>query len=197
MKWLARWLTKTMIDDGMMDEEEKGIYEYGIQVFLEMSMCLGTCLFVAFLFHIFLEITIFFLIFIPLRSYAGGLHFESFWSCYLFSCFTFIGVIAMAKYLEIPVTAGFIIVLILMLAMYLLYPVENINREVEADENKYFRKKLLQFLFFDVIIVMLFLVFDKKEYMQIVMLTFVVVVLTMLMGKCKNSREMQRYTKQE
>jgi len=186
MKRMAKWIIKVMVAEGIVDKEEADVYEYGLQIFLELLLCLGTCFFVAFSFHVFLEMALFFLIFIPLRSYAGGLHLESFWSCYLLSCLTFSGVIVAAKCIELSFAVSIPAIVLLLLSVYFMYPVENANREVDSDEDRYFRNKLLQFLFLDGVIVIIFFALSKKEYIQIIMLTFGTVVFTMMLGKYKN-----------
>lgn len=90
--------------------------------------------------------------FAPLRSYAGGLHLEKYHSCFVLSCLTFSGVLLIVRYIQFPIWISFITLFILEIVVYALYPIENINRKVDREEDRYFRKKLKLFLLIDMII---------------------------------------------
>lgn len=79
MNGIARILTDYVIYKGMVKEEERSIYEYGFVVAMETGLSLIIIFFVAGILHMVVEGILFFIVFIPLRSYAGGLHLEHYW----------------------------------------------------------------------------------------------------------------------
>ena len=83
----------------------------------------------------------------------------------------------------------FVILVSLELLIYYLYPVENVNRQVEAEENRFFKKRLKLFLYIDLFIAIIFILLKKDRYLILVMTTFVMVVITMILGKYKNNRK--------
>ena len=182
MKKIAKKLADYVIQKGTIEEEEREIYEYGFSIATEMLLCILVCFSASMILHTLVEGILFFAIFIPLRSYAGGLHLNNYWSCFSLSCLTFFIIMMLGKYLEFPIYIALEIV------VYNLYPVENINRIVDADEDKQFKKRLKQFLIIDGTLAIVFAMVGRSKYLQTFMFTLVMIVVTMIVGKCKNKR---------
>ncbi|RGI12511.1 accessory gene regulator ArgB-like protein [Roseburia sp. TF10-5] len=188
MNGIARILTDYVIYKGMVKEEERSIYEYGFVVAMETGLSLIIIFFVAGILHMVVEGILFFIVFIPLRSYAGGLHLEHYWSCLALSCLTFSVILLLTKFAIMPTYIVFFIIVFLELLVYCLYPVENINRKVDAVENEFFQKRLKKFLLIDMLIVGICIAFKNNSYLILIMTTFFMVAITMLIGKYKNHR---------
>lgn len=183
---IARFLANYVIQKGTVKEDEREMYEYGFQIAIESVLCLITCFVISLMLHTIPEGILFFVIFVPLRSYAGGLHLNNYWSCFSLSCLTFFAIMIIGKYLTISMYIALVLLLFLEVAVYNMYPVENSNRVVDADENRHFKKRLQQFLLIDIIIAILCTVFGWHAYLQTIVLTFLMVALTMAIGKIKN-----------
>ena len=84
MRKVAKLLTDYVIKKSMVDEADREVYEYGFVITLEVGLFLVASLFIALKLDMVLEGIFFFVIFSPLRSYAGGLHLEKFWICFVF-----------------------------------------------------------------------------------------------------------------
>lgn len=188
MKKIAKKLADYVIQKGTIEEEEREIYEYGFSIATEMLLCILVCFSISMTLHTFVEGLLFFAIFIPLRSYAGGLHLSNYWSCFSLSCLTFLIIMMLGKNLEFPIYIALIISFLLEIVVYNLYPVENINRIVDADEDKQFKKRLKQFLIIDGTLAIVFAMVGRSKYLQTFMFTLVMIVVTMIAGKCKNKR---------
>lgn len=188
MEKIAKKLADYVIQKGTIEEEEREIYEYGFSIATEMLLCILVCFSISMILHTFIEGILFFVIFIPLRSYAGGLHLNNYWSCFSLSCLTFFIIMMLGKYLEFPIYIALIIFFLLEIVVYNLYPVENINRIVDADEDKQFKKRLKQFLIMDGTLAIVFAIVGWSKYLQTFMFTLVMIVVTMVVGKCKNKR---------
>ena len=76
MKRIAEGLTDYVIQKGMVKEEDRELYEYGFMMTIEAGLFVLSSLFVSIYLHMVKEGILFFLIFAPLRSYAGGLHLD-------------------------------------------------------------------------------------------------------------------------
>lgn len=188
MKRIAKVLTDYVIQKGMIKEEDRELYEYGFTMTIEVGLFVLSCLFVSLYLHMLMEGILFFLIFAPLRSYAGGLHLDKFHSCFVLSCLTFSGILLIVRYIHIPMLFSFIVLFILEAAVYALYPVENINREVDSEENRFFKKKLKIFLAVDLLLAVICAVLKKECYVFLISMTFFMIVVTMILGKYKNMR---------
>lgn len=183
---IAEKLTDYIIQKGTIKEDERETYEYGFSIAIEMLLCVIVCFSISITLHTFVEGILFFAVFIPLRSYAGGLHLSSYWSCFSLSCLTFFIIMLLGKYLELPIYIALIVFFVLEIVIYNLYPVENVNREVDADEDIEFRKRLKRFLIVDGMLAVTFTVLGWGKYLQTFTLTLVMIAITMAIGKYKN-----------
>lgn len=186
MKKLAVLLTDYVIKKGVIEKTERNLYEYGFQVSLEIGLCILICSVIAGILGMVMEGILFFIIFIPLRSYAGGLHLDNYWSCLFLSCLTFSVILMICKTWYIEAYVSFFILSVLILSVWILYPVENVHRDVDEKENLYFRKKLKVYLLIDLIISIACMAVHKETYLLLCVVTFFMVVITMLIGKMKN-----------
>lgn len=186
MNKIAKNLTSYAIYKGTIKETDRNVYEYGFTITIELSLFVLACLLIMLHLHMFVEGILFFIIFSPLRSYAGGLHLERYHSCLILSCLTFYGILSLVKYFCFPVSFSFIAICFLEIVVYALYPVENANRKVNEEENRYFRKKLKGFLFWDMLISAVCVALKKNSYVFLITVTFLMVAVTMMFGKYKN-----------
>lgn len=185
---IAKGLTDYVIRKGMVDEADRGIYEYGFTITIEVGLFALVSLFMTLCLHMFAEGVLFFIIFAPLRSYAGGLHLEKYLSCFVLSCLTFSGILLVVRYVQIPIYFSLIAFFLLEIVVYALYPVENANREVDSEEDIYFRKKLKLFLILDILIAVVCVALKKDGYILMITATFLMVAVTMMLGKYKNRK---------
>lgn len=188
MRKITKRLTRYAIQKGIVDKSDMDVYEYGFTITIEVGLFVLFVLFISIYLNMIIEGILFFIIFAPLRSYAGGLHLDKFHFCFILSCLIFLGILMLVRYIYIPIILSFIIFFILEVSVYILYPVENINREVDDGENQYFKKKLKKFLVLDLIIAVMCIALKNDRYILLVMITFLMVVMTMIIGKYKNSK---------
>lgn len=69
--------------------------------------------------------------------------------------------------------------------MLKLYPVENINRNVDIYENEQFEKRLKIFLMINIIIGIVFTITKKYIYLNTIFYTIWLITITMVIGKYK------------
>lgn len=189
MDRIAKKLTNYIIKKGMIGENERILYEYGFVLALESGLSLLICFGIACTINMAVEGILFFIIFIPLRSYAGGLHLEHCCSCLILSCLTFSIILLFAAYVECPLNLLVLLFGVMLLGVYVLYPVENINRRVEKVENDFFKKRLKLFLLLDFFLGSTCWIFKLEKYLMVITTTFFMVVITMFLGKYKYNRQ--------
>lgn len=185
----AKVLTDYIIYKGVVKEEERQEFEYGFLIALEIGLSLLISFLLAYILHTVVEGILFFVIFIPLRSYAGGLHLERYWSCLTLSCLTFLGIMLISKYCEFGMIYEIFVLLACEFAIYMMYPIDNINRTVEEEEDRYFKSKLKKFLLLDILIAAMCIFLEKESYLLLITATFCMVVITMFIGKMINCKK--------
>lgn len=188
MKKLAVQLTNYLIDKDMAEESTRDIYEYGLQTAAETVLSFVISILIALSMNMLIDGLFFFLIFIPLRTYAGGLHLKRYWSCLLLSCITFFGTLFFIKYWYVPILISLIFSCILLGIIWLLYPVENINRPVDADEKTFFQKKINIVLLVIFLVAILLFILKQKKILLLLTVTLVLIAVTMMLGKIKYGR---------
>lgn len=184
MKRVSAFLTDYVIKKGIVDDSDRELYEYGFTVMTELGIFAVLCIIIMACTHMYLEGILFFVVFAPLRSYAGGLHLQKFYACLILSSLTFAGIVLACKIDLFPTMLGNAVSTVSLLGIYMLYPVENVNRDVDEEEDRFFRRKLIGFLIFDAVLIGLFNIFCFYRGIVVITLTLLVVFITMILGKC-------------
>ena len=99
---------------------------------------------------------------------------------------SYITTLLVVKNLCLHEFVSLIVLFALEVFVYVLYPVENRNREINEEENKCFKIKLMKYLCLDFFIGIVCTIFEKDSYFLELNIIFLIVVITMLIGKCRN-----------
>ena len=138
MEHLSIVLTNYIFKKGIIDKKNYEIYQYGFQCFLEVSASTICSIVIALLLHMFSECLFFFLLFIPMRSFSGGLHLKTYFSCFIGSCLILTTTLLIVKYLTIPIPISFMLYVFCAIIVLIIGPVDHPNREVDSQENRIF-----------------------------------------------------------
>lgn len=117
---------------------------------------------------------------------CGRIAFRQFPVMLSLSCLTFFMIMVLGKYLDFSIYIVLITFFLSEMIVYGMYPVENVNRMVDAEENKQFKRKLQQFLLLDGILAVIFAALNQGKYLQTITLTLAMITVTMVIGKYKN-----------
>ncbi len=183
MKKLAQLLTKYIVSKGIVADSEASVYAYGFQMGLELLFNLIVSIIIALILDMLPEAAIFFIVFIPIRSYAGGFHFNSYFWCFLLSIITYWFVLYFSQFLSLEIGLQVSINIVLLSVIYLLFPVQNVRRILDTDEKKYFAKKLRWLLVGNHILNIGLGYWKCKSLHNVMSLTLVLIVITMVVGK--------------
>ena len=85
IKQLCDKLSSIGVQKNLYPECDREIYSYGYEVMIEFAMCLSAFLAIAMIFDKFIEIVVYSISFMVLRSFGGGVHANRPWKCFLFS----------------------------------------------------------------------------------------------------------------
>lgn len=194
MERIAKRLTAYIIGKGIVAESEEKIYLYGFQMGLELISNLIVSVLIAMKMDMLPQAAIFFIVFIPIRSYAGGFHFDQYLHCFILSVVTYVGVLELSQILTIAGEIHVVADVVLLILVRYLFPVQNVRRMIDKDEKQYFSKKLQQILVADFVLIIVLLVLKKEDLLAVVSLTLVLIVVSMIAGKIKYFIWQQRQT---
>lgn len=189
---IAEWLTAFLIDKDIIDKEDAEVYSFGFQAGLEFISCLSVSSGMAVLTHRVMEYLVFLAVFMPVRSYAGGFHFDRFLYCFLGSCALISAVVWLAgmELLTIPWCVKGIAGMLL--AIGVIPPAEHENRSVTDTEKAVFHKMLLKILLCIGIGAAGFYIAGNRKYLNLVFLTLLSVLISVLIGKVSQGRKNKR-----
>lgn len=183
MTFLSIKLTNYILKMGIIEKDSYSIYQYGFQCFLEVSTSTICSILIASYLQMIPECILFFLFFIPLRSYNGGIHMRTYTACFLCSCGILISTLLMVKYINVTLSVSFPIYIIVFIFMKLIGPVNHPNREVDSEDNILFIKKTNITLIICFIIATVFVVFDNPRFLFLETIVFVYLCITSFLGK--------------
>lgn len=145
--------------------------------------CLFVSLIIAVLTHHVVEYLVFLAVFMPVRSFAGGFHFDRFLYCFLGSC----ALIAMTvwlscfEFLTIRWCAAGIAIMLFMIGN--IPPTEHENRNVSDTEKAVFHRILWKILLCIGIGAAVFYIVGSRKYLNLIFLTLLSVLISMIIGK--------------
>jgi accessory gene regulator protein AgrB len=189
MERLSIVLTNYIMEKGVISEESYDVYVYGFQSFLELFFNIICSILIAVVLHMEIECLLFFLFFVPLRSFNGGLHLKSYYSCLIFSCMTMTYILLLVKYISLSTTISFSLFLILLIAVKLTGSFDHPNRPVDEDENFIFNKKTNLTFLLSFLAAIVFLIFQLDRYLLLETLTYLLVFITVVISKLKLRNE--------
>lgn len=183
MEYLAKILTNYIYEKKIITEELVEIYQYGFQCFLELSVSTICSIIIALFLGMLPECLFFFLLFIPMRSYGGGLHMKTYFACFIGSCFILTFSLLAVKYLTIPIPISFALYLFAAILILVIGPVNHPNREVDAQENRTFIMRTYFTMLISFFLALFFIFTQNTRYMFLQAIVFVFISATSLIGR--------------
>lgn len=183
MEHLAKKLADYIYEKEIITKELVEIYQYGFQCFLELSASTICSIIIALFLGMLPECLFFFLLFIPMRSYGGGLHMKTYSACFIGSCFILTSSLLTVKYLTIPIPISFALYLFAAILTLIIGPVNHPNREVDAQENRTFIRRTYFTMFISFLLALFFIFMQNTRYMLLQTIVFVFISATSLIGR--------------
>ena len=183
MDYISKRLTDYILNKGVIEEKDYDIYNYGFVCFLEVALSTLTSIIIALFLGMLRPCLFFFLIFIPMRSFGGGLHLSSYFACYIASCLILTVTLLAVKYITLPLFLSFSIYHFFATLILLTGPVDHPNRTVDDFENDIFKKKTNITIFVSTVISILLLFYKNNSYLMLEAIVFVFLGITAIAGK--------------
>lgn len=192
MKWLSEKMTEYVVETGVVSKELYAVYQYGFQIGLEMLSCFSVCLLIAISLQIIPEFLIITGIFILLRTYAGGVHLDSFGACFICSVIVQTATLLIGIKYPMPIKCAWFIIALNSILIYKFSPVESISRELDKEEKKHCKKVTLKIIIGILIIAGCCTIRSGYKIISLIAITMSIVLFSQCLGiiKFKLSKKM-------
>ena len=162
--------------------EEKELYRFGVQQGLSIALNVVTTFVIGLVFRMVLESFLFLAVYIPLRSFAGGIHAKTANRCYVYSSLLVIKFFPLGNLICscLSFLSGIII--------FLLAPVEAEHKKLDEIEYVVYRKRSRIILVAEIIIQLLLSMIMPKRFIMCFSLSFVCLATVMIVGAVKNKK---------
>lgn len=187
MERLASKFTDYLIHKGVILQENRNIYQFGFQVGFEVVLNTVISILIAIICKMEVECIVFFLVFIPLRSYAGGLHLDSYFKCMVCLCLSLLFILLIVKYININSVLMICTVAFSIIIIKVIKPVEHINRPVSRKKYREFVKKLNITLMVLAVTSTIFFVLEMNRILFTIAVTMFFMAIILFLGKIKRT----------
>lgn len=172
------------IDNGTIEKEQKDEHLYGMNMLFNVTINIISMIIIGIVTGRPLECIIFCFVYKTIRKYTGGFHFESAWTCYISSCVMYLLVMAAIIYIPFKVYEISAIVIISSIVMWILSPIEAINKMLDECEKRVFKKRA-RFRLIAVVAAYVFCIFINKQFAYSIAFSVIFAVLFAIAGKIK------------
>lgn len=157
---------------------------FGVTLGLEFFVFITLSLAIAVKLKMTVEYILFLVVFIALRSYAGGFHMKTYKKCLAVSCFIIWCALSIAKKFILPTEIAIFVIGIISWRLYYMGPVGCSTKQLEKAERLVYAKKLQCILIILLAVTVIFCFCNMKAFLTIIALSISVVGF---------SSEIQRY----
>lgn len=178
-------IVETQIKAGFLQDEDRGIYQYGYTLVLETLLNILVGIVIGLVFKAIDTIMIFWLLYIPLRIFCGGWHAEKSWQC-LIASNTILVFVIKAETMMIPeISPWFVVLLEILLALVLmiLAPVPTKHKPIATKEKPRFKRNCIVILVIE-LSVSLFV----YRVRNIIMIAYSVLLISLIMQMIINRK---------
>lgn len=174
-----------LIEKGEIKEEEKEIYQYGLEQLLVTVLDFVSIVLVGIIYGKFLLCMMFIVAFCSLRVYAGGYHASTRIGCYALTMSVVVMALTIIKY--IPINVPLIVVFAVIAAGIILKlaPVDTASKPLDTVEYHYYRKKAVLILWVELVIAAMCTVMHFVEGAKCIVLALVVLAIALMGEKLK------------
>lgn len=167
-------------------DDESEVVEYGITVLISKFIFLITIVIVGVFCGELVSVLIFTLFYMPLRSFAGGIHAKTHLRCYFFSLAMLILTALIFKFIKITKLFFYLSIVYSAMILIILSPVEDLNKPLDEMEIKIYRKKSLLIWCIEATVGVIITYFSFDLLYSCIFLNFTILSVMLILGKIKN-----------
>lgn len=183
---ISELMTQSLINNQIIQSDNRELYRYGIQQGLTMILNLATTLLIGVLCDMLWQSIVFHLAYIPLRSYAGGYHAKTPVRCYLFSSAMMFAILSVMRWVTISNLICGIMLLLSLVCVFLLAPVADHNKPLDDTEQNVYRHRARVIAVSEVLIVLACLWIHQEGVMRCITWSMATLSAILILGWIKN-----------
>jgi len=184
----SKRVADSLISIGVVQSEDRGLYEYGIRQGIVLILNVLTIVLIGSVLGMVWQSIFFMLAIIPIRPYAGGYHASSRLACYLLSIPVTVGVLMGIKLIPWSGLVYFSALFCSALVILLLAPIEDSNKPLDELEKKVYKKRARINLLVLLFTAILFWIIDFRQVSIGILMALGVVAILLILGAIKNSK---------
>lgn len=185
---ISKKLTELLYKEDIISEENFEFYEYGFQITIANIFNALIVLLVGILMDCFLNMILFYFVFVSLRFFCGGYHADTYSRCFqLFgvTCFIEAGCGKLLSFVRVEwvgviLLAGFVV---LGACIYLWAPIEHKNKILTNQEKKHYRTCCWTVYVFWLVVSVVLVIMGRAVFMSYVAIALILVSIFMLIEK--------------
>ena len=181
---MSGWLSRRLVERGIIKEEEQEIYQFGIRNGMIILLNVLTAFLIGLVTEKLFVVAVFTLSFMVLRSYTGGYHSDSRIFCYVGSNL----VLFIPVYTEILFVQNdnYILIILLALAVGIIMvcsPMNSKNRKLDEAEQKHFGRKARVITVMQLIVLGVLWYMEQNTYAYAIYSSLCITAVLMMLGK--------------
>lgn len=179
-------IADSLIHAGVAPTEDKALYEYGIRQGILTVINILTAVLIGLLLGMVWQTVVFLIAYTPIRTNAGGYHAGTPFMCYLLSIPMMLAVLSGIKFIPWNGYLVLIVIICAGIAVFLLAPVEDMNKPLDQLEVKVYKKRSRIILtILSIVAVILWFAGIKQSSLSIVMALGMIAIM-LVFGVIKN-----------
>lgn len=183
---IACTLTRKLVEKKIVDAEDYDIYCYGINQLVWYLINTITVIVIGALSKNLIFLFTFFIVYIPLRSFAGGIHARTPMTCYICSVVALVVVGVIGSY-EVNGYMAIVFILLCNIAICLIAPVEDENKPLDRIERKVYKKRTTIIIGVYSTIAVCSELLNLHFLLKVMLYVFVCMLVMLLLGSIKNA----------
>lgn len=181
---MSGWLSRRMVERGIINEEDREIYRFGIRNGLIILLNIVTAFLIGLFTEQLLAVCVFTLSFMTLRSFTGGFHCGSRLSCYIGSSLVlFIPVYTGNLFVRMPGMAVALTLAVAAVIIFTFSPMDSRNRKLDQAEKKHFGRRARITAIVQITVFLLLWRMRYNEYAYAVYTSICIIAVFMLAGR--------------
>lgn len=189
IKRMSESIVSWQVSRSILTNEQSSLYQYAYEVMLNLSVNIMIAILVAVAFKVPMQVAVFLISYIPLRSYCGGYHARTNGVCTIVSAILILLVCFVEKGLTGEL-AAIIVPMCFVVSGLLIYkyaPVPDINKPLDEVEIVYYRKKSRLVWLIEAVIGAAFWYFGLRAGV-VIAISHVILSLMLVYGVFKNKK---------
>ena len=185
---ISEKITNRLIRKNVIEDCNREIYLFGVDQFLMIALNIVTTIVIGLVLGELWQSILFVLMFMVLRSYAGGYHASTPVGCYFLTSSIIAIALSVLKFIEINVLVCVGLLIISGVVILILSPVQSENKPLDNIEFVIYRKKAITVWTVEFMCAVICTVVEFNDILMCILLAHIALVLSQLFAKVENGK---------